>query len=243
MMLDGGLIVDYAAAAGASFIAGFIGGLSGLGGGIIIAAAAAPIFGIKATVPLLSVYALLNNISRIYFFRGSLDVRIVTLLLIAATPMTFLGAAIYERLDAATVALVLGLTLVASGPIRAAWQRRGLRIGDQGLVAAGSVIGLIGTTTVGMGALIMPVLLGAGVVGSALIAARSVIGLGLGLAKVAAFGAFNLLTWNLVLGGILMGLCAVPDAGIAAWIVKRTDSASHNLRGPAPGRVRNRIHP
>ena len=233
MGIDGALIQGlpgiYLVAAASSTLAGFIGALSGMGGGPIVAVAAAQIFGVKATVPLMAVYMLLNNLSRLYFFRSSFEAYAVRIVLVTAIPMSFVGARIYGSLDASAVSLVLGAVLLLSIPLRRFSEKYRLKLGGRGLALAGVVIGVLGSTTVGTGVLLILTLLGAGVFGPALLAARSGIGLGLGISKVAAFGVFGMLSWKIAVGGLLMGVCAIPGAAIGAWVVKHTNIRLHTF--------------
>jgi hypothetical protein len=43
------------------------------------------------------------------------------------------------------------------------------------------------------------------------------------------FGTLDALTFDLFLAGLLMGLCTIPGAWIAAWILRRTDLRLHRL--------------
>lgn len=233
MNIDGAFVLGlpgiYLIAAAASVLAGFIGALSGMGGGPIVAVAAAQIFSVKATVPLMAIYMLLNNLSRLYFFRGSFETYAVRIILVTAIPMSFVGARIYGSLDVATISLILGGVLLLSIPLRRLGEKHSLKLEGRGLALAGAMIGLLGSTTVGTGVLLISALLGAGILGPALLAARSGIGLGLGISKVAAFGVFGMLNWELVVGGVLMGICAIPGAAMGAWMVKHTNIRLHTF--------------
>lgn len=213
----------------ASLFAGLIGGLSGMGGGLIVATAAAPIFGVKAVIPLMSIYTIVNNISRVSFFWSDLNWRIVATVLLGSTPAIAVGVLLFKKIDSSVIELILGFTILASILVQRTGLKPGLALRGKGLVGAGAVTGFLGTLTVGMGTLIMPVLLGAGLRGTELLGTRSGVGLGLGLLKISAFSATGLMEPELILAGVLMGLCGMPGLAFAVWLVRRTDIHMHTI--------------
>ena len=58
------LIVPFAA-----FFAAVISGLGGFGGALILVIILTPIVGVKAVIPLISVFATCNNLSRVFIYR------------------------------------------------------------------------------------------------------------------------------------------------------------------------------
>jgi uncharacterized protein len=45
----------------------------------------------------------------------------------------------------------------------------------------------------------------------------------------AIFGTLDALTVDLFLAGLLMGLCTIPGAWVAAWIMRHTDLRLHRF--------------
>src|SRR5262249_62393743 len=95
-----------------------------------------PIVGAEPVVPILSLSALLTNISRATAFWGFVDGRRALLVLIAAVPTCVLGAWAYTLLTGKGAALVIGAMLMASVPLRRLMRRRGLGLSSHGLAAA-----------------------------------------------------------------------------------------------------------
>src|SRR5690242_12043662 len=68
--------------------AAVVSGVGGFGTGVILAAALAPMIGIKAVIPVLAVAGIVINAGRFWFYRASLERR--TLALVVATSLPFL---------------------------------------------------------------------------------------------------------------------------------------------------------
>ncbi len=59
-------IFDILAIATVAFVAAIINGLGGVGGGFILGAALTPVVGAKAVIPLVAVFYIFGNLSRLY---------------------------------------------------------------------------------------------------------------------------------------------------------------------------------
>ena len=56
----------------AAFVAAVVSGLGGFGGALILVIILTPIVGVKAVIPLISVFATCNNLSRVFIYRKSI---------------------------------------------------------------------------------------------------------------------------------------------------------------------------
>lgn len=211
------------------FAAAALSGLSGFGAGLIITTFITPIIGAKAVLPALSVIMLITNASRVAFFRGSLDWRVLGLVVGTAVPSSVVGARVYVELDSIWVQVFLGLVLIVSIPLRRWLAGRAFRAGTTSLLLFGLIWGFLSSILVGAGVLVIPMLLGAGLAGPALLATDAAIAVIVNVPKIAAFGRFDALDLPLFAASLAMGLCMIPGTWIAAWIVKRTDIRIHTL--------------
>jgi len=80
------------------FGAAALGSVAGMGAGLIVTLFITPIVGPKNVVPVISVLMLINNASRVWFFREALVPRHVVLITAVAIPMAALGAILYKGL-------------------------------------------------------------------------------------------------------------------------------------------------
>jgi uncharacterized protein len=211
------------------FAAAALSGLSGFGAGLIITTFITPIIGAKAVLPALSVIMLITNASRVAFFRGDLDRRVLGLVVASAVPSSVVGARVYVELDSTLIQALLGLVLIASIPLRRWLAGRAFRAGTASLLLFGLIWGFLSSILVGAGVLVIPMLLGAGLAGPALLATDAAIAVIVNVPKIAAFGRFDALDLPLFAASLAMGLCTIPGTWIAAWIVRRTDIRIHTL--------------
>ena len=87
-----------------SLVASVVGGVAGYGTGALLPLVLVPIVGAEPVVPILSLSALLTNMSRSAAFRHFVDRRRALIVLIAAVPTCALGAWGYTRLSGAGAA-------------------------------------------------------------------------------------------------------------------------------------------
>ena len=211
------------------FVASALSGLSGFGAGLIITTFITPIIGAKAVLPTLSVLMLINNFSRVVFFSGSLDWKILALIVATAVPASIVGARVYVELDAGFIQVLLGVVLILSVPLRRWVAGKKFVAGRVSLLVFGLVFGFLSSIMVGGGILVIPMLLGAGLAGPGLLATDAAIAVIVNIAKIIAFGRLEALTVPLFTAAVAMGLCTVPGTWLAAWIVRRTDIRIHTL--------------
>lgn len=222
-------LATFALIAAVAVFAAIVSGMSGFGGGLIISAFLAPIIGVKALVPVIGVIMLLNNASRVWFYREALDWKTAGLVVACAAPTAVIGAIIYVELNVTVISLILGCVLIGSVPLRRALEHRQIRFNKTGLAAFGGLFGFLNATMVGTGLLVVPVLMGAGLLSQALLATDAAIAIGVNIIKAVVFGSFDVLTWELTIAAIIVGLCTVPGSWLAAWIVRRTEVRLHTL--------------
>ena len=146
-----------------------------------------------------------------------------------ALPGIVIGAVIYVYLPVAAVAVILGVFLILSVPLRRLLAGRNFKVGLRGLALAGSGYGLASGTVIGAGLLLGPFLLGAGVVGESLVGVVAAFGLTVNLTKTAVFGVGELLNPQFALAGVLIGLFTVPGAYTGRWLVQRASLSRHTV--------------
>lgn len=222
-------LATYASIMAVCFIASALSGMSGMGGGVIISIFIAPIVGVEAIVPLLSVSMLLANMSRVWVYFHALDWRMSLKLATTAVPGVIVGSLFYVNAQSSVVGIVLGLVLILSVPLRRWFNKRKIYVSNGALVAFGFPFGALSGTSIGAGMLIVPMLLGAGLSGPALLATDALVAVAMNATKIVVFGRFNALDLELLLLGGVMGLCTVPGTWVAGWIMARTDLRIHTV--------------
>jgi uncharacterized membrane protein YfcA len=167
------------------------------------------------------------NASRVWVYRQAISLRTVGLLMLTALPGALLGALVYTQLSSDTIAMVLGVFLIATVPARHVLERARFKLRLPGLMTIGGGYGLLAGGLSGAGLFLVAALLATGVQGAALIATDAAISVAINLLKVGVFGGYALITPELFLAGVLIGLCTVPGAFVARRIMDRLPIRVH----------------
>lgn len=205
--------------AGVAFIMSIVAGLSGFGIGLVLPAFLAPVVGVTAVVPVMAIGMTLANASRVCAYWRSLTLRTAGSVMLTALPAALVTALVYTRMTSSAIAIMLGVFLVAIVPIRRLLAYWRFTLGPRGLMAVGGVYGFLSGALTGAGLFMAAGLLAAGITGGALVGTDAAISTAINILKITVFGGASLLTWNLFLAGILIGLCTVPGAFLAKRIM------------------------
>jgi uncharacterized membrane protein YfcA len=213
----------------AAFAGALVGGIGGFGSGVILAAVLVPVLGVKATVPVLAIAGVLINAGRLWFHRADIDWVATRRVLAGALPLLVVGTWLHSRLDARPLGLVMGLLVMLSVPARRWLRRRRLDIDARGMVAGGAVFGLANGMASGMGVMLVSLLLGGGLAGTAVLATDALVSVLVDLLRAALFGRLEALDGERALLGLLIGVATLPGSALAAWLVRRLRARLHTL--------------
>jgi uncharacterized membrane protein YfcA len=226
------LLVDpgtLALVAALGMVAAVVGGIGGFGTGIILTAALAPFIGVKAVIPVLAVAGAIINAGRFWFYRESVQRKTLVLVLACALPFLVLGTWIYSVLDARAIGTVLGIVVMLSVPLRRALDRRRIVLGQTGLAVGSGVFGLASGVASGVGVILISLLLGTGMSGTAVLATDALVSIVLDVCKAALFQRLALLDGETFVTGVVIGIATIPGSAIAAWLVRRMHAHLHVL--------------
>ncbi len=203
-------------------------GATGVAGGFLMAAAIAPIIGVKAVVPVMSVALLISHGSRALLNLRDFDRGVFLAIALPAVPCIVAGAILYGRLPAAAIGVLLGCIILASIPLRHWARARAIKTSRPALHAAGAVYGGLSGASVGPGMLLVPFMLGYGLTKEAFVATLAVIALTTNITRVSVFGGTDLLDAQFLLLGVLVGLVTIPGNWIGRAILRRLTNAGHS---------------
>ncbi|MBI4182652.1 MAG: sulfite exporter TauE/SafE family protein [Proteobacteria bacterium] len=222
-----------------AFLGGVIGTMSGAGTGFLIAIFIAPVVGVKAVVPVLSITSIVVNLSRVWVFRSAFSRRVAGHCALAAVPGAVAGASLYSWLSEEGVSALLGLFLLSAVLIRRAparWLARSAAdggaerlLGRRGLFAGSFLAGTFVGAVPGAGIVMVSLLLAAGLRGVVLLGTEAAIALTMGVTKTVVFSGYALLTPGLAVAGALIGLCTIPGTYLARAAVERIPLKAHTL--------------
>jgi uncharacterized membrane protein YfcA len=210
-----------------ALVASIIGGVAGYGTGALMPLVLVPIIGPEPVVPIIAMSALLTNGSRVAAFKPYVDWRRFRLVLAAAVPPCILSAWGYTMLTTKGAMLVIGTMLILTVPLRYAMRRRRTAIGDRGLLVGAAGYGAAVGGTVGSGAILISVLMAAGLQGAAVIATDAAISLIIGMVRVSVFAAASAIDARTIAFAVLIGAIAAPGAYFARALVERMPLRLH----------------
>lgn len=212
-----------------TFIAAIIGGMGGFGTGIMLTAVLTPILGIKAVVPILAFAGVIINVGRFWFYRRDVEWHAVKRILPIALICLLIGTQLYRSLPPGPLAIAIGVVVLAAVPLRRWLASRNLHLGPTGLSVGGAAFGFLNGVASGMGIVLVSVLLGAGISGTAVLATDALITIVVDLARAAIFGRMALLTEQGLVLGLLIGLVSLPGSWVASQLVQRLGKRLHIL--------------
>lgn len=219
--------VDLAIIAVSAFVAGISSGMSGFGGGLLLPPVLAPLLGVANVVPVLSISMLMTNLHRFWLYWQHLDRRMTAIVLTAMIPAVILGTTIYLSLPHDAIAMVLGGFLLVSIPLGRLLAARQIRLKTPSLVGFSFGFGVLSGATSGTGVLMVPVLLGAGLIGPAFLATDAAISIAVNSTRALIFNTADGLHAEILVAGVLIGLCTLPGNYVARWFLRRTSLRVH----------------
>ncbi len=236
-MLDYSVLV---LGAGVCFIGGLLGGLSGAGTGLIVAAFLTPIVGAKAVMPALAIIMLINNGSRVFYYRQSVDLKISVIMIALALPGTWFGTQLYMSLSVDTLEFILGAAILAVLAHRVVHRHRQSALTRATSSSASPespapstltqrwiggpialAYGFINSVVPGSGVMVLAFFSAIGMSASAVISNDAVLSAALNLVKIALFRNLDGLPDSLILISLLCGLATIPGVWFAKWLSSR----------------------
>lgn len=207
--------------AAVALFAAVVGGLAGYGTGALMPLVLVPLIGAEPVVPIIAISSIFTNTSRFAAYLRYVDRRRALIVIVAAALTTALGAYGYTRLTNTGAALVIGLMLISSVPLRRLLRRRDIKIGDTGLAAGAVGYGVLVGGTTGSGVILLSLLMAAGLEGAAVIATDAVISVTTSIIKISVFGLAGVVTAQVLAFAVLIGAIAIPGAFLAKAFVER----------------------
>ena len=212
-----------------ALVTSYIHGATGLAGGILLAALLAPIVGVTALVPIMSVTLLISHLSRAWFNKRDFHRTAYLLVVLPAVPALIVSTNIYASLTAAWISGILGTVFLISIPYRHWAARKQIKTRKSVLAAAGFMHGALTGVSIGPGMLLVPLMFGYGLTKEAFVATFAAIALTVNIARVGSFGAIGQLPWDFLLVGFLTGLLTIPGNLLGRMSLRRMNTSRHGL--------------
>jgi len=211
----------------AAFVTGSIQGSVGVAGGFLMTAALALVIGVRPVVPVMSVALIISHLSRSLLNLRFIDRTVLLAIMVCAFPMIVVGALLYAVMPVRLIALLLGVVILASIPLRHWARAREIKAGPRMLNVVGGIYGILAGGSVGSQMLLSPFMLGYGLTKEAFVGTMAAIALSTNLTKMAVFGSTQLLDSQYLLLGLLVGLIMIPGNWVGRHILRRMAPGTH----------------
>jgi uncharacterized protein len=225
--LTGVTLAQLALVAAVALFASVIGGVAGYGTGVLLPLVLVPITGAETVVPIIAITALFTNTSRAVVFRDAIDAPRTLIVLAGSVPTCVLGAYGFTLLSGRGALLLIGLTLMASVPLRRLMHRRGLVVEQRGLAVGAVGYGVLVGGTTGSGVLLLALLMASGRAGAGVIATDAAISIVVGMVKIAVFGIAGIVDSKVMAFALMIGAISMPGAFLAKALVDRMPVRVH----------------
>ena len=202
-------------------------GATGLAGGFLLAAILAPIVGVKAVVPVMSIALLISHGARAALNLPDFDRRAFLWVLLPALPGLVFVSTLYAAIPARVLAALLAAVILSSIPLRRWAARRRVRAGRGTLAAAGALYGTLSGATLGPGMILVPALLGTGMNKEAFVATLAAIAMVVNVVRVGVYGATGALDPALIWLGLGLGVLTIPGNWIGRAGLRRMTGGGH----------------
>ncbi|WP_120320493.1 sulfite exporter TauE/SafE family protein [Catellatospora citrea] len=200
----------------AAFALAVLSGVAGFGGGVLLLPVFTGLFGLRVAVPALTIVQLSSNAGRVWLNRRELDRRLIGRFAIGAVPLAVASGLLLAHAPLSPLKRLLGVFLLAV----VVWRRANPHPkppSDEAFIAVGAASGFGSALLGSVGPLTAPFFLAKGLRRAAYLGTEAACALTLHSAKIAAYGAGDLLTGQV----LLLGVALIPATLAGAWAGKR----------------------
>lgn len=194
----------------AGMIAFIISIISGGGGAILLIPVTSWMIGATAAAPVVNLATFMSNGSRMYLFWHDIDWSLTKYYVPSALVGAWLAALIFSRLDANWIQLLIGVFLVSTifqykfGKVSKTFDMPKI-----GFIPLGFVIAFMSTLVGGLGPILNPFYMNAGLEKEKLIATKTANSFFVGIVQMISYTFFGIITAKLLVYGLVLGLGAV----------------------------------
>ncbi len=218
---------DYILLTVAAFASSIVSGLGGFGGAFILVIVLTPIVGAKSVVPLISIFAVFNNLSRLYIYRQTIRWRLALHFTLASLPGVYIGANFLALIPERAFLVFLGTILLSAIPVRRYLKTKSFNPGVRTIAGLGLGFGLVSGAAAGAGMLVVASLSAVGLQGPLLLGTDAAIGIVNAISRAGLYWHLELLNVELAIIGLLLGAFTLPGSWVSSLIVNRLGLSLH----------------
>lgn len=180
------------------------------------------LIGTSQTAPVINLGTFISRPTRIIIFWKHIVWKVFWYYVPSAMIGAVLAAWLFAEVKIYWVQIIVGLFLISTFfQYRFGKKERSFEVKLWYFVPLGFFISIIGTLTGGMGPILNPFLLNAGIDKESLVGTKAAQSFFLGIAQIGSYAFFGLLTDELWVYGIAMGLGAIVGNLIGKWLLQR----------------------
>ena len=212
-----------------AFFASVVSGISGYGGGMTLGLLVSPFIPVKLLVPLMSVFVLFSNLSRMYYYRKNIFWKKGFYFAIISTPFLIAGTNFYAAVSEKTLYFCLGFGLAFIVILRRVFKKINLNIGWFGLGIMAIFYGTISGVILGPGSVLLTALAANGLVGGQIIGTDAFVTLINCTIRLISFWNLGLLNLDALYVGSLIGLVSIFGSYTAKKIADKLGVKMHTI--------------
>lgn len=194
----------------AGMVAFIISTISGGGGAMLLIPTTSWMIGPAVAPPVINLATFISNASRLYLFWNDIDWSLTKYYVPSAIVGAWLAALVFSRLDANWIQLLVGVFLVSTifqykfGKVNKTFD-----MPKVGFIPLGFVVAFMSTLVGGLGPILNPFYMNAGLEKENLIATKTANSFFVGIVQIASYSFFGVMTAKLWIYGLVLGLGAV----------------------------------
>lgn len=206
--------------AAVAFVASTLSGVAGFGGAMIFLPFLIAMYGVRASVPILTVSVLMGNASRVYFNRKELNLKLVAWFSFGSLPAAIAGSIVYVSLPTLWIKKGIGAFLILSVILQQI--KKDFRLQRHWIFfPLGLVTGFLSALMGGVGPVSSPFFLAFGLTKEAFVGTEALCATGMHLVKSIAYNRLNVLNQREFLAGLSFGLVMSLGSYVAKKILER----------------------
>ena len=199
--------------------------ISGGGGALMLIPLLNFLVGTTKTAPIINLGAFISRPTRIIIFWKNIIWKVFWYYVPSAMLGAFLAAWFFSEIKIAWLQIIIALFLISTFfQYRFGKKERSFKVLLWYFIPLGFIVSIIGTFTGGMGPVLNPFYLNAGITKEALVGTKAANSFFLGLAQISSYTFFGLLTTELWIYGITLGIGATAGNLIGKKILSKMSS-------------------
>lgn len=184
--------------------------VSGGGGALLLIPMTSWLLGAPAAAPVINLGTFISRPARLYLFWRDVEWSLISYYVPSAIFGTWLSALLFSRLDAGWMQVVIGIFLISTVfQYRLGKVDKSFDMPKVGFVPLGFVTAFISTLVGGLGPVLNPFYMNAGLKKEDLIATKTANSFFVGIAQIGSYAFFGILTAPLWIYGLVLGVGAI----------------------------------